>query len=275
MQEETRVDILIPTYNRAAALAVTLTSLYFQEYQSFDIYISDQGEKKSPEECEEVVAITRALQMKGHQVLFHKNLPRRGMAQQRQFLLDLSRSKFILYLDDDLILEPFVLRKLIEGITSEQCGLVGSGTIGLNYLHDERGHEQSIEFWDSHVCPEKVIPHSSQWRRHVIHNAANLHHIQRKLNITPDKSKKYKLAWASACVLYDRQKLIESGGFEFWKDIPPDHCGEDVAAQLKVMAKYGGCGIIPCGVYHQELRTTIPDRKFNIPEQLNLFGNGV
>lgn len=274
MQELSKVDILIPTYNRATALAVTLTSLYFQEYQNFDIYVSDQGDRIIAEDAEEIIAITRALRMKGHRIEFHRNLPRRGMAQQRQFLLDLAQSKHVLYLDDDLILETFVLRELVEGISSENCGLVGTGTIGLNYLQDERGHEQSIEFWETHVTPEKIIPHSGEWKRHVIHNAANLHHIQKNLSITPERPRKYKLAWASACVLYDREKLIESGGFEFWKKIPAEHCGEDVAAQLKVMARYGGCGIIPCGVYHQELKTTLPDRRFNIPEQLDLFDFG-
>jgi cellulose synthase/poly-beta-1,6-N-acetylglucosamine synthase-like glycosyltransferase len=49
------IDILIPTYNRPTALAVTLTSLYFQEYKNFKIMISDQGEFPV-EEVEEVQA---------------------------------------------------------------------------------------------------------------------------------------------------------------------------------------------------------------------------
>jgi hypothetical protein len=39
-------------------------------------------------------------------------------------------------------------------------------------------------------------------------------------------------------------------------------------AQISVMKKYGGCGVLPSGVYHQELKTTLPDRSFNIPEHL-------
>ena len=78
----------------------------------------------------------------------------------------------------------------------------------------------------------------------------------------------YKIAWAGGCVMYDTEKLKAVGGFDFWKELPHDHCGEDVLAQLRVMKKYGGCGIIPSGVYHQELETTVHDRTVNAPECL-------
>lgn len=58
-----------------------------------------------------------------------------------------------------------------------------------------------------------------------------------------------------------RTKLRELGGYSFWQELPPEHCGEDVLVQLRLMERYGGCGIIPSGVYHQELPTTIVDRR--------------
>lgn len=45
-----------------------------------------------------------------------------------------------------------------------------------------------------------------------------------------------------------------------WQELPLEHCGEDVLVQLRIMALYGGCGLIPSGVYHQELPTTIVER---------------
>lgn len=61
--------------------------------------------------------------------------------------------------------------------------------------------------------------------------------------------------------MYDTPKLRELGGYLFWQELPPEHCGEDVLVQLQLMERYGGCGIIPSGVYHQELPTTIVDRR--------------
>ena len=37
------VNILIPTFKRLKALAVTLTSLYYQSEKDFDIIIADQS----------------------------------------------------------------------------------------------------------------------------------------------------------------------------------------------------------------------------------------
>jgi glycosyltransferase involved in cell wall biosynthesis len=265
------IDILIPTYNRPTALAVTLTSLYFQENKSFRIIVSDQGDT-AVKEIEEVQAIARTFSLRGQEVLFFRNLPKRGMSQQRQFLLELASSQYVLYLDDDLILEPFMIDTLTKTIENERCGFVGTGTIGLNYLSDVRPEEEIIEFWEGRVEPEIVHPKSQKWKRHRLHNAANLYHLQKKLSLS-NEVRKYKLAWASGCILYDRQKLLDSGGFDFGSSVPKEHCGEDVAAQMRVMANFGGCGVLPSGVYHQELKTTLPNRKFNIPERIDLFSS--
>ena len=60
-------------------------------------------------------------------------------------------------------------------------------------------------------------------------------------------------------------KLRAAGGFDFWPQLPADHCGEDVLAQLRVMQRYGGCGIIPSGAYHLELPTTLRERRVDAP----------
>ena len=64
-------------------------------------------------------------------------------------------------------------------------------------------------------------------------------------------------------MLYDRAKLDAVGGFDFWRDLPPAHCGEDVVAERRVMARFGGAGILPSGAYHLESPTTVPDREHN------------
>jgi hypothetical protein len=78
----------------------------------------------------------------------------------------------------------------------------------------------------------------------------------------------YKIAWIGGCVFYNTAHLRSVGGFSFWKQLPVAHCGEDVLAEIRVMEKYGGCGILPSGVYHQEAPTTVVDRRINAPEVL-------
>ncbi|MBW4690985.1 MAG: glycosyltransferase family 2 protein [Lyngbya sp. HA4199-MV5] len=256
----TLVDVLIPTYNRPTALAITLTSLIAQTCRNFRIVLSDQTEASNPIEMGEVQAVLRVLQAHGHTLSLHKHLPRRGIAEHRQFLLDQATAPYVLYLDDDVILEATVIQQLLKTIQTEGCGFVGSAFHGLSRRADVRPHEQAIEFWDGAVQPEVVKPDTPQWERWRLHNAANLYHVQQRLGLAVEKPRPYKVAWVAGCVLYDAAKLRSIGGFNFWRDLPPAHGGEDVRVQLLLMARYGGCGLIPSGAYHQELPTTIPDR---------------
>ncbi|NJK78642.1 MAG: glycosyltransferase family 2 protein [Chloroflexaceae bacterium] len=264
------IDILIPTYRRPAALAVTLAGLCAQTYRDFRVIISDQTEQDDPTAGAEVQTLIRVLEAHGHTVQVHKNLPRRGIAQQRQFLLEQSSAPYVLYLDNDLLLEPDIVGRLWDVMQREQCGFVGCGPIGLSYRDDVRPHEQHIEFWDGPVQPETVRPDTPQWERYKLHNAANLYHVQQQLGLTAATQRPYRVAWVAACVLYDAAKLHAIGGYQFWRDLPPDHSGEDVLVQVRLMARYGGCGLLPSGVYHLELPTTIENRRVDAPTTLSL-----
>lgn len=265
-----KVDVLIPTYRRPAALAVTLTSLCAQSFGDFRVVLSDQSEDHDAAATGEVQAVLRVLRAHGHEVALHKHLPRRGIAEHRQFLLNQARAPCVLFLDDDLLIERPVIANMYRALREEDCGFVGCAVIGLSFLDDVRLHEQAIDFWDSPVEPEEVRPESPQWDRHRLHNAANLYHVQQRLGLQLKHPRKYRVAWIGGCVMYDTAKLREVGGFGFWRELPPAHCGEDVLAQLRVMARYGGCGLIPSGVYHQELPTTVEDRRVDAPKVLGL-----
>ncbi|AKJ27512.1 glycosyltransferase family 2 protein [Caldimonas brevitalea] len=270
MTASARVDVLIPTRNRRTALAATLAALIGQSHRAFDVVVSDQSDGEAGYEGGEIASIVRLLEARGHRVSLLRNLPRRGLAQQRQFLLDQAHAPYVLFIDDDVLLEPEVIERLVGVLQSERCGFVGSAVIGLSYRDDVRPHQQSIEFWDGPVRPEQVRPGTPQWQRHVLHNAANLWHVQRELALAPGETRLYKLAWAGGCVMYDTAKLREVGGFGFWTELPDEHCGEDVLAQLRVMDRYGGCGVLPSGAYHQELPTTVPQREVDAPKVLEI-----
>jgi GT2 family glycosyltransferase len=266
------VDVLIPTYNRPAALAVTLAGLLYQSYKNFNVIIADQSDEEAAEKGV-VQAVVNVLHAHGNQVSILRNLPRQGMAQQRQFLLEQAAAPCALFLDDDVILEPYVLANMVDAIIEEECGFVGSALIGLTHIDDIRPQQQHIEFWNTPVTPERVRPETAAWERHQLHNAANIYHLANKLNLDPLHPRKYKVAWVGGCVLYDTDKLFSVGGFSFWKDLPQEHAGEDVLAQLRVMDLYGGCGLIPSGVYHQQLPTTIPNRPIDAPKHLRIEVN--
>lgn len=255
------LDVLIPTYRRPAALAVLLTSLAMQTHHEFRVVVSDQTEEFDVAAAGEVQMARRILELHGNEVEFLKHLPRRGLAEQRQFLLEQARAPLALFLDDDLVLEPWVVAMLLDTLERECCGFVGCAPIGLSYRDDVRPGEQAIEVWEGPVRPEAVAPGTDAWQRHRLHNAANTLHVQEALGARPDAPRTYRVAWVGACVLYDVAALRTCGGFSFWNELPSEHSGEDVLAQLRVMERFGGCGVLPSGVYHQELPTTIEDRR--------------
>jgi GT2 family glycosyltransferase len=266
------VDVLIPTYRRPAALAVTLAGVAAQTMRDFRVIVSDQTEPGDPagaaEDSREVRAVAGVLRMQGRTVELHRHLPRRGLAEHRQFLLDQVTAPYALFLDDDLVLEPDLLGRMLTALRLSGAGFVGSAVIGWSFTDDVRPHEQAVEFWDGPVTPETVRPGTPAWERWRLHNAANIHHIALKHRVTRENSRLYKVAWTGGCVMYDAAKLRAVGGFGFWTDLPSEHCGEDVLAQQRVMARFGGAGLLPSGAYHQELPTTVTDRRVDAPKVL-------
>jgi glycosyltransferase involved in cell wall biosynthesis len=259
------VDVLIPTRDRAGALAITLASLHSQGLRDFRAIVSDQSEPESVFDAPEVMAMLRIVAAGGRLVETHRHLPRRGLAEQRAFLLSRVTAPYCLFLDDDVVTEPDLIERLLRAIRREQCGFVGSALHGLSFIDDFRPHQQAIEFWETGVAPETVALESTAWDRHHLHSAANLFHVQSRLGLARNQSRLYRVAWIGGCVLFDTEKLRAAGGFDFWTELPPEHCGEDVLVQLRVMQGFGGCGIIPSGAYHLELPTTVRMRDINAP----------
>lgn len=264
------IDVLIPSYERAGALAVTLAGLAAQDHRSFRITVSDQSDQLVEEDTV-VATMARTLRSHGVDVRFDHHLPRRGLAEQRHHLLSRADAPYVLYLDDDVWLEPWGLTRLRSAVEQSACGFVGFAVQGLSYADDRRPHERvAYEEWHGRVRPERVRRHDAAWQRYRLHNAANPTHLAEELRLGPGEWRAYKVAWVGACVLYRRDALLEVGGFSFWSELPPEHAGEDVVAQLRVMERYGGAGILPSGAVHLELPTTVPVRDVECYDVLGL-----
>lgn len=256
------LDVLIPTCNRPAELAVTLSGLAAQEGpDGFGVVVSDQSEGGPAWVDPSAATMARVLRHQGHPVLLTRRLPRRGLAEHRAYLLDRSAARYVLFLDDDVWLEPGTVRRLLTAIEELCCGFVGNAVHGLSYVDDVRpDSHRHYEEWDGRPMPERVRPGTPEWDRSQIHPAANLLHVTEALDLAPGEWRAYKVSWIGGCVLYDRARLRAAGGFDFWRRLQDKHQGEDVAAQLAVLERHGGAGILPSGAYHLEAPTTVTDR---------------
>lgn len=262
------LEVLVPTCDRPAELATTLAGLAAQDHP-FDVLVSDQSLGPAGYDSAPAAAMLRVLESAGRRVRAVRHLPRRGLAEHRAALLAASTADRVLFCDDDVWLEPGTVARLVDALDTLGCGLVGAAVQGLSYLDDVRPAELApFERWTGRPQPERVEPGTPAWRRWTLHNAANPTHLAR-LHVRPgERWVAYKIAWVGGCVLYERAALLAVGGFDFWRDLPASHVGEDVVAQVRVLERFGGAGILPSGAVHLESETTVPDRTVEAREVL-------
>ncbi len=249
------VDILLPTYNRLTSLLMTLAGVAAQTHRDIRVIIADQSREPAGDE-QVVQAAGRVIEVRGGCIEWYYRRPVHGIAEQRDFLLKKATADAVLYLDDDVLMEPWVVEQLLDVLNAERCGFVGAFPAGLSHLDDVRPEQQIIEYWDGPVSPEVVEPGSPRWERWQLHRAANLYHVSQSL-IREAQPRLYKVAWIASCILYDRAKLLEVGGFSFWPRLPRYHSGEEVLVQNLLMRRWGGCAIVPSGTYYSQVPTTV------------------
>lgn len=248
------IDVLIPTYNRLTSFIMTLTGLAAQDKREMHVIIADQSDE--PVSDEPVVqALWRVIETRGGSIEYHHRPQIHGIAEQRDFLLKKAQAGTVLYLDDDVFMEPWVLERLHTVLVEQHCGFVGAFPAGLSYREDRRPAQQHIEYWHGPVQPEAVDPESPAWERWQLHRAANLYHIS--LALPAGESRLYKVAWISSCILYQRSMLLAVDGFSFWRRLPRFHSGEEVLVQNLLMRRWGGCAIVPSGTYSSQVPTTV------------------
>ena len=254
-------DVLVPSAGRPGALAVTLTGLLAQQLP-LRVVISDQTSEGPAYEQEEIVAVLRVLRLHGAPAELHFRPERLGIAEQRAFLLSRARTPYALFLDDDVLLGPGALARMLTALRELDCGLVGMAPQGLSYAADIRPDELAdFEPWTGPVLPERIRKGSPGWERWRLHNAANLVHLARAVEVPERGWVPYRIAWVGGCVLYRTEALRACGGYDFWPELPAGQRGEDVVAQLRVMERYGAAGLLPSAAYHLEVPTTMTDRQ--------------
>lgn len=248
------IDILLPTCNRLSSLMMTLSGIAAQNWQDVRVIMSDQSHEPVGD-VQEVQSLCRIIEVRGGSIVYHHRPPVYGIAEQRAFLLEQARAEMILYLDDDVWMEPWVVARLHDVLAEQGCGFVGAFPAGLSFRDDVRPSQQNIEYWEGPVQPEAVEPEGPAWERWQLHRAANLYHVG--LTLPVGASRLYKVAWVSSCILYDRAKVLAVGGFSFWRRLPRYHSGEEVLLQNLLMRRWGGCAIIPSGTYSSQAPTTV------------------
>ena len=223
--------------------------------------VSDQSDGEPAYAHPAAATMVRALRHRGHPVLLTRRLPRRGLAEHRAYLLAAVGGPYVLCLDDDVWLEPGTLHRLVTAIDELGCGFVGNAVHGLSYADDVRPEtHRHYEEWAGPPTPERIRPGTPEWHRAPIHSAANLLHVTEKLRLPPGAWRAYKVSWIGGCVLYDRAKLVDSGGFDFWRRVPSGTRARTSPRSSPCWRATAAPGVLPSGAYHLESPTTVTER---------------
>lgn len=102
--EKPLVSIIIPTYNRAHFLRLTLESIANQTYQNFEVFVVDDGSPNDEAQlvCENFEKVT-----------YHKIENSGGPAKPRNLGIQKAKGKYIAFVDDDDIWLPTKLEKQV------------------------------------------------------------------------------------------------------------------------------------------------------------------
>ena len=114
------IDIQINYKDRPSELGMLLESLRKQSYQKFHIYVMDDQSGTPLQNYYFITMLIMQLKLEGHRVNLIRNEISKGVSFARQKLVDhileFGDGEFICRLDDDTILEPDYLERLMEVI---------------------------------------------------------------------------------------------------------------------------------------------------------------
>ena len=115
----------------------------------------------------------------------------------------------MLFLDDDVWLEPGTLRPAGHRDQELGCGFVGNAVHGLSYLDDVRPEtHRHYEEWVGRPTPERIRPGTPRvgpGPDPLGREPAARH--RRPAGCRRAQWRAYKVSWIGGCVLYDRAKL--------------------------------------------------------------------
>lgn len=110
------VDIVISTYGRGAAIDATISSLRRSVHSHFTLWVLDQSEDDRTEQC------VRAHAEADSRIRYVRR-PVRGISATRNAGAALGNAPYILFTNDDCVLDPYWITGLVNELRHEQVWL--------------------------------------------------------------------------------------------------------------------------------------------------------
>jgi glycosyltransferase involved in cell wall biosynthesis len=114
-----RVSVVLNTYNRAGLVSRAIESVLVQTWDDFELLVVDDG---STDDTQAVVTSHRDTRIR------YVHRENGGLAVARNTGLDAAEGELLAFLDDDDLVQPTWLARLVTTLDREQAGVVTCGT---------------------------------------------------------------------------------------------------------------------------------------------------
>lgn len=136
MSKEVEVSIVLPTYNRGNIIGESINSIISQKFKSWELIIADDNSTDDTEKvCQEFQRDSR--------IKYFKNEKNLGLPRNRNEAIKKASGKFILFTEDDMILDNKCLEILVDtyyNLHDENIGAICSSIImSIEYDNNQRG----------------------------------------------------------------------------------------------------------------------------------------
>ena len=113
-----KIDIMLCTKDRPNEVGLLLQSLRTQTHQDFDIFIYDDRSGAPLQQHHFIQMICNRMKLEGHNIIFWRNDIPYGVTRLRKMMvdkiMDIGKGEAILRLDDDNLLQPDYIERLIK-----------------------------------------------------------------------------------------------------------------------------------------------------------------
>ena len=195
-----KVTVVIPVYNSEKYIARCIDSVINQTYQDFEIQIINDGSKDKSQE------IIDSYTKKYPDKIISIEQENKGVAKSRNEAIKRSKSKYIMFLDNDDYLDRDYIEKYVNEIEKEELDVV----IGGYKRPDENGNiVKTLKLQDKEWCKFMIM---TPWakifkRQYLIDNDINF----LVNNIGEDNYFNFK-----AMLLTDKIKILDYIGYNWF-----------------------------------------------------------
>ena len=197
---EPLVSVIVPVYNVAGYLEVSVNSILEQSYGNIEVFLIDDG---STDRCGEICD-TFSRQDARVRVIHQKNA---GISAARNRALKEAKGEYLAFVDGDDFLEPGYLEALVEAARKYDCGIAICNSM------DKEG--------------ERLLKGPARFKRYAVYKGKNAC-LTRYMEVTSAGSRVYASVWA---------KIFRSSAVGKLRFDPKLRLGEDIAYMFQCLAK--------------------------------------